>query len=89
MMRDKRTIAKAVHWLLLVLTVLLVISGLGITEYQVITAITFGLLGKATSFKLHLWLWIPFLLVFVAHVLLTTGVVRRRRTSKRDSGVSR
>jgi len=86
MTMGSRTISKVVHWLLLVLTVLLVLTGLGITEYQVITAISFGLLGKAASFKLHLWLWIPFLAVFIAHVLLTTRLFRRRRTAKSDSG---
>jgi len=86
MTMGSRTISKVVHWLLLVLTVLLVLTGLGITEYQVITAISFGLLGKAASFKLHLWLWIPFVVVLIAHVLLTTRLFRRRRTEKSDSG---
>ena len=81
----RRRIATIVHWSLLVLSVLLVVSGLGITEYQVVTALTFGLLGKATAFKLHLLLWIPFLLVMVAHVLLTTRLLRRRRPTKGSS----
>ena len=76
----RRRIARVVHWLVLVLSVLLVVSGLGITEYQTVTALTFGLLGKATAFKLHLVLWMPFLIALVAHVLLTTRLLRRRPT---------
>ena len=81
----KRQLTKLVHWLLLVLTVILVVSGLGITQYQVVSSLTFGLLSKALAFKLHLALWIPFVVVFVAHVLLTTRLFRRRRTAKSDS----
>ena len=80
-----RRIAKVVHWALLALAILVVLSGLGITEYQTITALTFGLLNKATSFKLHLWLWVPFVAVFVAHVVLTARPFRRRRTTKNES----
>ena len=81
----KRRLMKLVHWALLVLTVLVVVSGLGITQYQVVSTLTFGLLSKALAFKLHLALWIPFVVVFVAHVLLTTMLFRRRRTTKGDS----
>jgi len=82
-----RQIAKAVHWALLVLTVLVVTSGLGITEYQTVTALTFGLLGKAAAFKLHVWLWISFVIVFVAHVVLTARPFRRRATKGESSGM--
>jgi thiosulfate reductase cytochrome b subunit len=83
---DYRRIANTVHWSLLVLTLLVVVTGLGITEYQVITAVTFGLLGKALAFKLHLWLWIPFVIVFVAHVVLTVRPFGRRPTKSASPG---
>jgi len=79
---NNQRISKAIHWALLAVTVLVVISGLGITEYQTITALTFGLLGKAAAFKLHLLVWIPFVVLFVAHVLLTARPFKRRRSAK-------
>ena len=79
---NNRRISKATHWALLVATVLVVISGLGITEYQTITALTLGLLGKAAAFKLHLVVWIPFVVLLLAHVLLTARPFRRRRSTK-------
>ena len=82
-----RQIAKTVHWALPVLTVLVVISGLGITEYQTVTALTFGLLGKAAAFKLHVWLWIPFVIVFVAHVVLTARPFKQRDRKGESSGM--
>lgn len=68
------------HWSLLLVAVVMVVSGLGITESRLIEAGTFGLLHKANAFKLHLALWIPFVLLLFIHVLLTTWP-RARRTS--------
>jgi hypothetical protein len=76
-----RTATRLVHWSLLVFALLTVVSGLGITEFRIVEALTFGAFGKAVAFKLHLWVWIPFLVLLVAHVLLTArpGWFRRRR----------
>jgi thiosulfate reductase cytochrome b subunit len=82
-----RTLLKVVHWSLLVLAVLVVVTGLGITEYRTVEVLTFGLLGKALAFKLHLWLWAPFLLLLALHVLLASKAVRRL-TRKHDSDSS-
>ena len=76
-----RTIARVVHWSLLVLAVLTVVSGLGITEYRIVEMLTFGFLGKARAFQLHLWILIPFLVLLVAHLILT---MYRERSRKRD-----
>jgi len=62
---------RAVGWLLLILAILLVITGLGITEARWVTPLTLGLLGKALSFQLHSLLWIPFLAVLVLHLALS------------------
>ena len=76
-----RTVSKLVHWALLVTAVVTVVSGLGITEYQAVGTLTFGLLNKASAFKLHLWTWIPFLVLLAAHALLTgrQGRLKNRR----------
>jgi hypothetical protein len=47
-----------------------VITGFGITEYQTVESLTFGLLGKARSFEIHTSLEIPFLLLLGLHVML-------------------
>ena len=66
----RRLLQRAMVWLLLALALLLVVTGLGITEYRAVEAATFGLLGKALSFQLHTLLWIPFLVVLVLHLVL-------------------
>jgi len=59
---------KITHWLLLLLTLMYVISGLGITHYRIVEQITFGLLTKALSFKIHSYLLIPFLVLLILHI---------------------
>ncbi|MBN1152847.1 MAG: hypothetical protein JXA58_06515 [Dehalococcoidia bacterium] len=76
-----RPITRLVHWALLVTALFTMVSGLGITEFRIVEALTFGLLNKASAFRLHLWIWLPFLVLLVVHVILTTrpGWFRRRR----------
>jgi thiosulfate reductase cytochrome b subunit len=69
----------AVGWLLLAFALLLVITGLGITDWQVVEPATFGLLGKALSFQLHSVLWVPFLAILIAHILLSCRAGKRGR----------
>jgi hypothetical protein len=59
-----------VNNLLNIFAILLILSGLGITQYQTIDGLTFGLLNKAFSFKLHSFLWIPFTLLLAIRLYL-------------------
>lgn len=67
-----------VHWSLAVVTVLVVMSGLGITEFRIVEPMTFGLLDRATAFRMHFALWLPFVVLLIAHVVLTAWPKRRR-----------
>ena len=67
---------RLVSWTLLALALLLILTGLGITEFRTVEPLTFGLLGKALSFQLHSLLWIPFLAVLVVHMALSCRVRR-------------
>lgn len=72
-MRARRFIAG----LLCGFSILLVLTGLGITRWEVITPLTLGLLDKAVSYKLHVLLWGPFLILVVLHVYLNTSSKKR------------
>jgi hypothetical protein len=67
---------RIVGWTLLVLALLLILTGLGITEFRIVEPLTFGLLGKALSFQLHSLLWIPFLAVLILHLALSCRIRR-------------
>ena len=44
---------KTIHWLLVVLVVLYLVTGFGITEFRTVETLTFGLLAKNLAFKIH------------------------------------
>lgn len=77
MMAEILQLKRAIAWTLMAVSVLFLLSGFGITQYQIVTALTFGLLGKAVAFQLHEWLWIPFVVLLVVHVYL--GRFRKKR----------
>ena len=68
---------KLVARILLVLTLLFLISGFGITEPGLVRSLTFGLLDKALSQQIHSLLWGPFLIVLVLHIYYSCGIFRR------------
>lgn len=60
-----------VAWGLGVLTSIFLISGFGITEPGLVGLLTFGMLGKTLSYRIHTLLWGPFLIVLVLHLALS------------------
>jgi hypothetical protein len=64
--------------MLLVIIILYMISGLGITQFRIVEGATFGLLGKALSFQIHNYLWLPFVVLLVLHIY--QGVGKRNNT---------
>lgn len=61
---------KILRWTLAVVTVLVIISGLGINYYTTIEYLSLGLLSKNLAFELHSWIFIPFLILFILHILI-------------------
>ncbi len=57
-----------VHWLLLAVIVLYLLTGFGITEYRVVEHLTFGLLTKNLAFNIHNNLLIPFIVLLGLHI---------------------
>jgi len=74
-------IRKVIGWSLSILIVLFIISGFGITQFRTVEKITSGLLGKALSFKIHLKLWIPLIILLSLHIILRCiwDSLRKRR----------
>lgn len=70
---------KIVRWLLLLVSGLLILSGYGIVKYQIVTQLTLGYLDKAEAFRLHGQLSIPFIILLLLHVLLSSRFFRRQK----------
>ncbi|MBU1111882.1 MAG: hypothetical protein ABIG93_02280 [archaeon] len=61
-------VKKIIQWTLFTIVALYVITGLEMTQFQLIEKITFGLLGKALSSRIHTNLLIPFLILLIGHM---------------------
>ena len=66
-----RKIREWIHLLLTVFTGLFVVSGLGISDYQLIGAITLGIMNKAVSQRIHETLLYPFTFLLFLHIYYT------------------
>lgn len=76
-MAEKPTLKRAIAWTLLGVTLLFFLTGWGISQFQLVTPLTLGVLGKAPSFQVHEWLWIPFGVLLSVHVYL--GMLHKKR----------
>jgi len=67
-------VRKIIQWLLLAVAVVLLITGLGITDYQIVETASFGLLTKSISHQIHTapGLWIFFVVLLTAHLSLSS-----------------
>lgn len=63
-------VKKILRWTLAILTVLVIISGLGITYYTTAEYLTASLLSKTLAFWVHFYLLIPFIILFVLHIFI-------------------
>jgi cytochrome b561 len=69
----QRWAKRVVHWLLIAWVVVLLITGLGITEYNIVERISFGLLNKNLAHRIHTSpaLWISFLVLLGLHIFFS------------------
>jgi len=75
-----KNFAKIIHALVTILILAYLITGLGITQYRLITPLTGGWLDKAAAFRIHAWLFWPFVIVLGLHIGLALG--RKRRSNQ-------
>ena len=61
---------KIIHWTLLGIIIIYIISGLGIVYSGIIEQITLGVLTKNLAYEIHIHLPIPFLIILIAHIIL-------------------
>jgi|GEM_PF-2091928 len=71
--------------ILLVLTFLILFTGFGITYPGIVEPLTLGFLGKSLSFKLHTFLWGPFVVAVLIHIYFASVPGRVARPKKPDT----
>ena len=81
-------IKQIIDWSLFAVTIIYLLTGLGITEYRIIEPMTFGLLGKSLSLEIHENLLRPFLVLLSLHLIykpISWIYSRRRRRALRTT----
>lgn len=85
-MPTAKSIKRIIRWLLLIGIIVYVITGFGITEYRAVESLTFGLLTKNLSHRIHTAIEIPFLILLLLHIFLPSLLrVRDRLTHRQNS----
>ena len=82
-----RLLRKVVRWSLLVLVLMYVLTGYGITEFRTVESITFGLLTKPLSFVIHHYLIYPMAGLLTVHVAFPV-ILRLVRKNRNRAKVS-
>lgn len=77
-------VKRIIQYVLAILSVLMVLTGLGITEPGIIGPITGGILGKMLSYRIHFFLWGPFMIILIIHVYIS--LTRKKRKSDYQYG---
>jgi thiosulfate reductase cytochrome b subunit len=70
-MKNLTIVTRITQYLLFLITIVFLITGLGITHYQVIGQITIGALTKPLSYQIHTTLTIPFIVLLILHILFS------------------
>lgn len=63
-----RIVGEVIRWSLFAVTAIYLLTGFGITEYRIVEQLTLGLLSKALSFRVHISLEIPFVVLLLLHI---------------------
>jgi hypothetical protein len=66
-----RQIGRWCGWAALILLLLTMLTGYGISEFRTVSSLTLGALNKAFSHKLHHYAGIPLLVLVLAHVSIS------------------
>jgi cytochrome b subunit of formate dehydrogenase len=65
-----RWIGRLCGWGALILLVITILTGYGITEWRILEPLTFGLIGKASAQRLHPYTEVPMVLLLAVHVAI-------------------
>jgi len=66
----QKAIKAAIQYVLLIIIVIYLISGLGITQHQIIGPLTLGILTTPLALSIHEFLLVPFVVLLVAHIAI-------------------
>jgi hypothetical protein len=75
------------HALLAIVSILLIFTGVSISNYQIVESLTGGAISKLISYQIHTTLTIPFVVLLFAHIGFTVGNKYWKKTSKAEKKI--
>ena len=84
-LKDKigiRRLGRWLGWFALILILLTLLTGYGITQWKIVDSLTFGLLGKATSQRWHESVGLLTVLLLCLHVAIAVWL--RTRAARKE-----
>ena len=82
--QTRTNIRRTAAYFLILTVILYIITGYGITQYQAIEKLTFGMLNKALSFKVHMWLIYPFVIFLFLHLYFSCDLLKWLRKNGKN-----
>jgi hypothetical protein len=83
-----RRVGRWCAWAALILLLVTLLSGYGITRFRVVTPLTLGVLNKVVSHRLHHYTTVPLLVCLLVHVgIAVRGRVIASWKRKRRGGI--
>ncbi len=66
---NQNSVRRVIDWTLYAVTIVYLLTGLGITQSRITERLTFGLLSKSFALNIHANLLVPFLALLSIHLL--------------------
>lgn len=68
--QDYKKLKRVIAYSLYLMILIVIVSGLGINYHRTMEFITMGLLNKSLSFNIHVWFFVPLIILIVLHTSL-------------------
>ena len=68
-------IKPVLHWALLAMILVYIVTGLGITQFRTVEPLTLGILSKNVSFSIHELLLIPLVILLALHIIVSMRLI--------------
>jgi hypothetical protein len=72
--RNIRRIGRWCGWAALIILAFTLLTGYGISQFRIVSSLTFGLLDKVSSHRWHHYTDIPLVVFTLVHVTIAVGV---------------
>jgi hypothetical protein len=83
-MQRIRSVGRICGWIAFALLILTLLTGYGITDFRIVTPLTFGILNKAAAQRLHSYTEVPLVVLLAVHVGI--AVWARRSAARNKEG---